>query len=144
MRAFLVLSLLAVPAIAAAQTVQPGRWDVTSTVVELAVPGVPLFLRKLARGHSTAEHKVISAGQGVEALLAPDPKARCTIDDQRVADGRYAQALTCPQKSGGPMHIARSGTYDARGFVGQATVAGSTPKGDLRIVLDQHTVRMGG
>lgn len=144
MRRLLTMTLLAVPALAAAQAVEPGRWDVTSTVVELAVPGVPGFLQRMARGRSSAEHKLLSAGQGVAALLAPDPKARCTVDSQRVADGRYAQALTCPQKGGEPVHIARSGTYDGTGFVGRATVARTTSKGSVRIVLDQRTARIGG
>lgn len=123
--------------------VEPGRWDVRSTIVELAVPGLPRFLQRMARGHSSSERKVLSSGQGMEALLAPDPSAKCTVDSQQVADGHYAQALTCPQKSGGPVHIARSGTYNASGFVGQARVAGTTSKGALRIVLDQHTTRVG-
>lgn len=144
MRSLLLLPLLSVPTLAAAQAVQPGRWNVTSTIVELAVPGVPGFLQRMARGHSSAEHKTLSAGQGVDALLAPDPKARCTVDNQRIADGRYAQALTCPQKGGAPVHIARSGTYDASGFVGRAIVAGTTSKGSVRIILDQHTARAGG
>ena len=80
----------------------------------------------------------------MEALLAPDPKARCRVDSQRVADGRYAQALTCPQKKGEPMRIVRAGTYNAAGFVGRATVAGTTPKGPLSIVLDQRAARVGG
>ena len=141
MRTLLFLAAIAAPSLAATPAVQSGRWDVTSTIVELAVPGVPGFLQRMARGHASAEHKVLSPGEGVEALLAPDPKARCTIDSERVADGRYAQALTCPQKRGEPVHISRSGSYDASGFVGQAIVAGVTSKGAVHIVLDQRAAR---
>lgn len=142
----LPIGLLAIAAStgAAAQAVQPGAWEVTSTVRELSVPGVPGFLQRMARGRSKAEHKRLATGQGVEALLAPDPKARCRVDSQTVADGRYAQALTCPQKKGEPVRIARAGTYDASGFAGRATVAGTTPKGALSIVLDQRAARVGG
>ena len=139
----LAAALLLLPAAAAAQAVQPGARDVTSKVVDLTVPGVPGFLLRIARGKSKAEHKRLSAGQGVEALLAPDPKARCRVDSQRVADGRYAQALTCPHKKGEPMRIVRAGTYDASGFVSRATVAGMTPKGALSVVLDQRAARVG-
>lgn len=125
------------------QTVAAGRWDVTSTVVELSVPGVPSFLVRMMRGKSKAERKQLAAGQGIEALLVPDPKAACRVDSQRVADGRYAQALTCPQKRGEPMHIARAGTYDGSGFVGVATVTGVTPKGAMKIVLNQRAARIG-
>lgn len=98
----------------------------------------------MIRGRSKAERKRLAAGDGLAALLAPDPKARCRVDDQRVGDGRYSQTLTCPQSKGDPVHIARSGSYDAGGFAGQATVSGATPKGPLRIVLDQRAARVGG
>lgn len=144
MRWLILGPLFMIPVFAEARAVEPGRWDVTSTVVELDLPGVPGFLQRMARGHASSEHKLLSSDQGVEALLAPDPKAKCTVESQRIVDGRYAQALTCPQKQGTPMHVVRSGTYDASGFVGRATVAGTTPRGAIRIVLDQHAAHVGG
>ncbi len=75
-------------------------------------------------------------------LLQPDPKARCVVDSQRIANGRYAQALSCPQKQGEPLRITRSGTYDSSGFSGQATVTGVTSRGDLRIILNQRAGRV--
>lgn len=107
------------------------------------MPGVPTFVQRIARGKSRSERKHLAAGQGIDALLAPDPKAKCRIDGQQIADGRYAQALTCPQKQGEPMHIRRIGTYDANGFVGRAMAAGPTPKGAFSIVLDQRAIRTG-
>lgn len=140
----LTLTLALIPGGAGAQAVAPGRWDVTSTVVDLAVPGMPGFMMRMVRGKSRAEHRRLSPGQGVEALLAPDPKAGCRVDAQRIADGRYAQTLTCPQKHGEPMRIARAGSYDAGGFAGRAIVTGTTPKGALAITLDQRAARVGG
>lgn len=138
------LLLSVIPQQTVAQGVEAGTWDVTSKVVEFSVPGVPGFIARMIRGKSKAEHKRLGAGDGLAVLLAPDPKARCRIDDQRVADGRYAQTLTCPQKQGEPMHIVRAGTYGTGGFSGQAIVTGSTPKGAVRIVLDQRAERVGG
>lgn len=146
MSIYLVAALVLVPASAipiAAQAVAPGRWDITTTIVNLSVPGVPGFIERLVRGKSKAEHKRLPAPQGMEALLAPDPKARCHVDSQRIADGRYAQALTCPQKRGEPVHIARTGTYDAAGFAGLATLNGTTPKGPMSIVMSQRAARVG-
>ena len=142
-RALLTMMLAGLAAPAAAQAVQPGAWDVTSTVIDLSVPGVPGFLQRMVRGKSKAEHKRLTAGQDVGALLAPDPNARCRVDSQTVEAGRYAQSLTCPQKKGDPLRIVRTGTYDARGFAGQATVTGVTPKGPLSIALAQHAARTG-
>ena len=135
--------IVLIPAAAACQTVAPGSWDVTSRVVDFAVPGVPGFVARMIRGKSKAEHKRLVAGQGIAELLAPDPKAHCRIEAQRIADGRYAQTLTCPQPHGEAMHVARIGTYDGAGFAGRATLTGSTPKGPVRIALDQHAALVG-
>lgn len=139
----LAAAIVAQPVSAPAPVVQPSAWKVASTVVDLAVPGIPHFLVRMARGKTKAERKSIAAGEGIDALLAPDPKARCRIESQRIAEGRYAQTLACPQKEGAPMIIVRTGGYDATGFAGQAVVTGTTPKGALRIVLAQRATRIG-
>lgn len=143
-RATAAAALASLSAAATAQAMQPGAWDVTSTIVELSTPGVPGFVQRMARGRSKAEHKRLSAGEGIEALLAPDPKAHCRVESQAIKGGRYVQSLSCPQAKGEPLHIDRVGTFDAAGFSGRATVAGTTPKGPLRIVLDQRAARVGG
>lgn len=139
----LTLALASMVATANAQGVVPGRWDVTSTVVELSVPGVPGFLVRMMRGKSKAEHKRVAMGQDIEQLLLPDQKAQCRVESQHVADGRYAQTLICPQKRGEPLHIVRTGIYDRSGFVGDAIVTGVTPKGAMKIVLKQRAARIG-
>lgn len=145
MRSFVLPVLLfALPAVAVAQANSSERWDVTSTVVDLTVPGAPGFVLRMAKGKSRAEHKCIAGGQTAAALLTPDPKAQCRIDKQQIADGRYVQALTCPQKRGSPMQVNRVGTYDASGFVGRAEMTRATPKGQVRIVLDQRAARVAG
>lgn len=138
----LTFILVALVTATSGQNLPLGRWEIRSTVVEFSVPGVPGFLQRMAKGRSSAEHKTLTAGQGVEALLAPDPKARCTVEAQTISDGRYSQSLMCPQKQGTPVRIVRAGTYDQAGFVGQASVVGATVKGPLRIVLSQQAVRV--
>jgi hypothetical protein len=130
--------LLCAAANAADTTVAPGKWDVRSTTVDMSVPGMPTFVARMMRGKSKVEHKRLAAGQGVEALLAPDPKANC-----RIADGRYRQTLTCPQKRGQPVQVTRAGSYSQKGFAGDATVAGRTDKGPMRISLTQRATRVG-
>lgn len=136
--------LLILPAAGSAQSAPPVRWAVTSTVVDLTMPGTPGFLLKMAKGKSKAEHKCIPAGQTVTALLAPDPKSQCRVDSEHIADGRYTQALTCSQRSGEPMKANRVGTYDANGFAGRLEMTGQSPKGAVRVVLDQRAARASG
>jgi hypothetical protein len=137
------MALAAQPGVTSESNVVSGAWDVTSEVVDLTVPGVPGFLARMARGKRKAEHKRVASGQGIETLLAPDPKAQCRIERQSVVDGRYDQTLACPQNNGPPLRIVRSGSYDATGFAGQAIVTGTTPKGALRIILEQRAIRVG-
>jgi hypothetical protein len=138
-------ALILVPgaATAADRALPPGGYGVTSTTVEMSVPGLPGFMVRMMQGKSKTERKRILAGQGVEALLAPDPKAQCHVDVQHVANGKYDQTLTCPQKRGEPVHVTRTGTYDATGLVGRTIVTGTTAKGPMRIVLDQRAARVG-
>jgi hypothetical protein len=129
------------------QRIAPGRWDVTSTAVDLSIPGVPGFMLRMMKGKSKAEHKCVTPDQataGIAALLAPDPKAQCRVDSLRVADGRYAQALSCPQKQGPPIQIDRSGSYSDAGFSGRLQMAGVTSKGAMRMTLDQTARRIDG
>ncbi|WP_242154268.1 DUF3617 domain-containing protein [Sphingomonas sp. BAUL-RG-20F-R05-02] len=143
MISLIALALAMPPVATVGPMVQPGAWEVKSKLIDLTIPGVPSFFVRMARGKTKVERKQISAGQGIEALLAPDPKAQCRIESQTVANGRYTQTLTCPQKKGTPMRIVRVGSYDTTGFVGQAIVTGAAPKGALRIVLDQRAIRAG-
>ena len=140
----LAVLLLACSTAGLAQSSAPVRWDVTSTVVDLTIPGAPGFMLRMARGKSRAEKKCVPAGQSIAAVLAPDPKAKCRVDSQQVAGGRYSQVLSCPQRKGDPMRVTRSGTYNANGFAGRADMTGQTPKGPMRIALTQRAVRAAG
>lgn len=143
----LSLLLVVLPVAVSAQSIAPGRWDVTSTAVDLEIPGAPGFLLRMLKGRSKAEHKCLTPEEakiGVASLLVPDPKAQCHVDSIQIANGRYAQMLSCPQKKGDPLKVSRTGTYDASGFVGHAQMAGMTPKGAMRIKLDQRTAHVAG
>ncbi|WP_242140346.1 DUF3617 family protein [Sphingomonas sp. TREG-RG-20F-R18-01] len=143
----LLLLGLVVPGISSAQSIAPGRWDVVSTATDLDIPGAPGFLLRMMKGRSKAEHKCVSAEQakaGVAALLAPDPKAHCHVDSVQIDKGRFTQVLSCPQKQGAPLKVSRSGTYDLAGFAGQAQMSGVTPKGAMRIRLEQRAAHLAG
>lgn len=136
--ALLILSATAAPL--AAQGIAPGRWDVTSTGVDLTIPGTPGFMLRMMRGKSQTERKCLTPEQaktGMAALLVPKPAAKCRVDRAIVADGRIDHAMLCPQKEGDPLRVTRVGTYTDTGFALRMTMAGTTPKGQLRIVADQ-------
>ncbi len=150
MRIAILSVLIVVSAGAAAQPaqapVQPGEWTATVTVREMVVPGAPSFLLSMAIGKSRDEKKCITpelAARGAVSLLAPDPKANCTVERQQVAGGRYEQILSCPQRRGTPMRVVRQGSYDANGLRGTAVMTGPSEKGAVRIAADQVVRRTG-
>ena len=147
MRRWFAVILLVLPVGVAAQPIQFGKWDVTSTAVDLVVPGAPAFLLRMMKGKSKSERKCLdqsAANTGVAALLVPDPKAQCRVDSEQISGGHYAQSLTCPQKSGPPIRIKRAGTYDASGFAGPLEMAGETPRGPMSMILDQKATHSTG
>ena len=147
MRRLLLLSALLLPSAATAQAIQPGRWDVTSTAVDLVIPGAPGFVLRMMKGRAKTERKCVSptaAQSGVAARLVPDPKAKCRVDAVQIGGGRYTQTLSCPQKQGAPLMVSRAGTYDAAGFTGRLRMNGQTPKGALAITIDQSARHVAG
>lgn len=64
MRTLIAFAIALCPVAAVAQTVQPGLWDVTSTVVDLTVPGVPRFLVRMARGQVQGRAQARRGGSG--------------------------------------------------------------------------------
>ncbi len=133
--------ILLLPAAADAPAIRAGGWANTITVREVVAPGVPGFLLRTAKGKSRTMKVCIppqAAATGPAALLAPDPKAKCTVERQAMAAGRYEQVLSCPQKSGAPLRVERTGRYDANGLTGQVSMAGTGPKGSFRFAGDQR------
>lgn len=145
-RPLLAALFLLAPAALPAQAIAPGRWDVVSRAVDLAIPGTPGFLLSMARGKSRTENKCLTPDQaatGIAALLVPRVQANCTVQRAVVADGRIDHAMLCPQKGGTPLAVVRTGRYTPAGFALRMTMTGSTPKGPMHIVADQTAVHAG-
>lgn len=141
------VAFLLCPVSLVAQAIPAGRWDIVSTAVDLQIPGAPAFLLRMMKGKSKSEHKCIladQAGNGVAALLLPDPKVQCRVDSLQITDGRYKQTVSCPQKSGPAIRIERTGVYGASGFSGRLVMASETTKGTINITLDQKAIHLAG
>jgi hypothetical protein len=136
--------LLFLPCPLAAQAVTPGNWDVKSTAVDLTIPGTPGFMLRMMKGRSKTEHKCLLPEQarlGAAGLFVPDPKAKCSVERSQVSAGHIDQVMMCPQKKGEPMRVVRSGTYGSAVFTARMTMTGQTPKGPMRVVIDQAGTR---
>lgn len=136
----MIPAMLLVPGIAAAQAIQPGNWDVRSTAVDLVVPGTPAFMLKMAKGKSKTERRCVTpenAAEGIAVVLAPDAKSNCRQNSSQASGGRFEQVLSCTQKSGAPLRVIRTGSYDTAGFTARLIMTGQTSRGAMRVVMDQ-------
>ena len=140
-----LLAAAALPILLAAATPVPaGRYDVTFRVSDVGADGVPSFLLRMAKGRTRTERKCVPSGEGGPAvLIAPDAKAKCRVDRQTIANGRFEQQFTCPQKDGRTTTAVRNGAFTPTGYTASLVITGTTPKGKLRLTGEQ-TARYAG
>ncbi len=144
-----MISLLAIAIAFAAQPgatvtppVQAGAWDVRSKVVDLAIPGVPAS-SSYGAGQEQGGAQAGRGGAGYRGAARTRPQG--AVPDREPDRRRWslrADAGLSAEEGHADAHRPL-GSYSATGFVGQAIVTGTTPKGALRIVLDQQASRVG-
>lgn len=140
----LAFPALGSPGAVANPPIHAGNWDVKSTAVDLVVPGTPGFVLRMMRGKSKVDHKCIAPEQakaGLAAVLSPDAKAKCQVESLTVSGDRFEQAVNCPSKDNGTLHIVRSGTFTADSYTARMTMTGQSAKGATRVVIDQLAKR---
>jgi len=95
MRIFLIALAIAVPAVASAQTMQPGQWETTSSITSIK-GNVPPNMMAMMKGRQTVTRHCVTAAQ-----IAQGPrdmmKARsdCKFDKFVMSGGHYASQMQC-------------------------------------------------
>ena len=123
MRKGIALMLLAGPA--AAQTIQPGQWQTTSTVQQMEMPGMPAGLAGLVKRKPTTISNCVTPEQakaGPQEMLKSAPECRFTRFS--MAGGKYASEMVCAR--GGMTTTATStGTYSATSLDAVSRIVGT-------------------
>lgn len=122
MRILLAAALLAMPGVVAAQAVQPGQWDIATTIDSIDMPGAPPQVAAMMRGRTTHIKHCISAedaAKGPQELMKSNKSCRFTR--YSMAGGKLDSEMTCTQ-GGGTMTAVSTGSFTPTSFATTGTV----------------------
>lgn len=127
-RMILSVAAIALPSLAIAQAtaVQPGLWDMASTINTVDMPSAPPAAARMMQGRTTTFRHCITpeeASRGPQEMLKAN-KA-CTFTRFSLAGGRISSEMVCKQ-GGGTMTATTSGSYTPTSFstTGKSVVTG--------------------
>ncbi len=115
MRTALFLAALLLPAAAFAQ-VQPGQWEIVTTVSAVDMPGAPPFVANMMKGKPIKISHCLTpqdAAKGPQELMKTNKECRFTR--YSMAGGKLDSVMVCNQ-NGGTMTATSSGTMTPTGF----------------------------
>ena len=121
--------LAAFPALAAAQSVQPGNWEIVTTVESIELPGAPAGIAAMMKGRPL---KVSHCVTPEEAARGPQDmiKARkeCQFARYSMTGGKLSSEMTCKQ-GGSSMTTTVDGSFTATSFTtsGRTVATGGRP-----------------
>lgn len=134
-----------------AVTLQPGQWEMTTTMTNIEVPGAPeavaAQMRAAMASQARTQNECITpeeAANPVGAMMNPGGNTQgCTFSEQTFAGGVMRMAASCPApQGGGSMRTSLNGTYTATTMEGQISAevdaGANTPAGMPR------NIRMSG
>ena len=130
MRHPLLFALLAaVPALAAAQSVTPGKWEITNTVESMDMPGAPPGIAAMMKGHPIKVSHCVTpeeAARGPQDMMKS--RKECQFTRYSMAGGKLSSEMVCKQ-GGGTMTAVSTGSVTATSFTTSArtVMTGSQP-----------------
>jgi hypothetical protein len=108
--------LAASPALAAAQAVQPGQWDILTTVQSVDMPGAPPQMAAMMKGRPIRVSQCITAAdaaKGPQQLMKSNKQCRFTR--YSMTGGRLSSEMVCDQ-GGGTMTATSTGSFTPTSF----------------------------
>ena len=105
-----------------AVTLQPGQWEMTTTMTDVQVPGAPEAMAAQMKAAMASQPRTESrcitpeeAANPTRGMMSPSGNAQgCTFTDQTFAGGVIRMAGTCPAPAGGgQVRTSLEGSYTA-------------------------------
>ena len=132
-----------------AVSLQPGQWEMTTTMTNFEVPGAPAAMAeqmRAAMAQPRTQNECITPEQAANptrGMMTPDGKSEgCTFTDQTFAGGVIRMAGSCPAPGGGSIRTNLNGSYTATTMEAQISAevdaGASAPQGMPR------NIRMSG
>ena len=122
--------------------IEPGLWRLTSEVVEVRAPGLPIEMRNRMLGPRSRIDHCITPAQAARPgarFLALRAAGQCRYSDVRFESGRLTGRMRCPDA------IAEmDGRYGRRGYVLAMDIASPLPDGaTMRVSVRARGQRIG-
>lgn len=137
MRATVVLMLgLASTASAAESPVTPGKWQTTTTIETMAMPGMPPEISKRMMGRPMTVTACITpkdAAAGPRDVIGKSNGA-CRYRNFAAAAGRISGVMECKTGAPTPQVIAISGTFSPTGYDIRSKMSGGAMQSTSRTV----------
>ena len=131
MRMFLIALAVAVPAAAPAQLMQPGQWEITSTITSIK-GNLPPSVMASMKGRPNVIRQCITpaqAAQGPRDIMKARPD--CKFDKFTMSGGKYASQMQCKD-----MRVSATGNYTP---VSMAATATMVMTGQMALTMTSNT-----
>jgi len=130
------LAALALPAVAHAQTIQPGQWEITVNTTSADMPGAPPGVARSMRGAPRKISNCVTAEQasrGPKDMLKAAPN--CTFTSYSMAGGKMTADMRCTN-AGGTMTARTTGSFTPTSF---STTSNMTMTGRMTMKMTSAT-----
>lgn len=137
-------------AAAAPITFQPGKWQATSELVSMEVPGMPPQIAKANVGQKTSFESCMTAEQAAKPpsdfFTHNDATTRCTTENFAMAGGKLDATMVCEdRKTPGKMTMTLKGDYRPTSYTATMTMVrdGAPAGGNMKITAKTSGKRVG-
>jgi hypothetical protein len=138
------------PLTAAPVTFQPGKWQATSELVSMEVPGMPPELAKANVGQKTSFESCMTAEQAAKPpsdfFTHNDATTSCTTQNFAMAGGKLDATMICEdRKTPGRMTMTLQGDYQPSSYTATMTMIrdGAPAGGNMKITARTSGKRIG-
>lgn len=129
------------------QSIQPGQYRTTVTIMSMNVPGMPAGAAEKMRAHPNVSEDCVTSDDIGEltrkSLVDADEGQTCSENHITSANGRIEGSATCQNQDGGAYTMQVNGTYGANHVEMDMTMSGQTPGGPMSQQMHMVTDRIG-
>lgn len=128
---------------------QPGKWQATSELVSMEMPGMPPEIAKANMGKKTVFAHCITAEQAVKPpsdFFTDRQNKNCTTKSFTMSGGKLDATMTCTgERSGGEMTMTIKGDYLPTSYTATMTMvsAGMQGGGEMKMIATTTGQRVG-
>ncbi len=143
--AFAMAALGLPAAVYAANTLTPGKWQITGKVVSMEMPGMPAGAAKMMAGRPFQHSYCLTpedAAKGAKEMLANSTRDDCTYTKFDMKGGKLDAVMHCRSPQG-DMNMSMSGDYGPTAYSSTSTMVIEGPQGTMKTTSKIEGKRIG-